>query len=317
MKLSAAVALLTVPMTGAFSPMAQQQSSTSTRLGAIMTGPKGTAADSFAEDLALTLQIIRDHDARSTTVTKDQFVQQMEESMKAPKIEVDVSIPYDAAAMLAYEASDKSVSFGDFKPKYLADAVALVKSKQQSDDISIPYDAAAMLAYEATDKSMSFADFKPKYLADAVALVISKQPVDISIPYDAAAKLAYEASDKSMSFVDFKPKYLADAVALVTSKQPAKEPAAEQSADISIPYDAAAMLAYEATDKSMSFADFKPKYLADAVALVISKQPVDISVPYDAAAKLAYEASDKSMSFGDFKPKYLADAVALVSSKKK
>jgi len=65
----------------------------------------------------------------------------------------------------------------------------------------------------------------------------------------------------------------------------------------------------------MSFADFETKYLADAVALVKSKQPVDVSVPYNAAAKLAYEASDKSMSFADFEPKYLADAVAEVKAK--
>jgi hypothetical protein len=43
---------------------------------------------------------------------------------------VDVSIPYDAAAKLAYEASDKSMAYPDFKAKYEADAVADVKAKQ-------------------------------------------------------------------------------------------------------------------------------------------------------------------------------------------
>jgi hypothetical protein len=89
------------------------------------------------------------------------------------------------------------------------------------------------------------------------------------------------------------------------------------SSDVSIPYNAAAKLAYEGSDKSMSFEEFEPRYLADAVALVKSKQPVNISVPYNAAAKLAYEASDKSMSFADFEPKYIAEAVALVKSKQK
>ena len=46
----------------------------------------------------------------------------------------------------------------------------------------------------------------------------------------------------------------------------------KQPVDISIPYDAAAKLAYEAGDKSMSFADFKPTYVADAIALVVSKK---------------------------------------------
>ena len=44
--------------------------------------------------------------------------------------DVDVSIPYDAAAELAYAESNPSVSFEDFKTKYNADAVNLVKAKQ-------------------------------------------------------------------------------------------------------------------------------------------------------------------------------------------
>ena len=43
---------------------------------------------------------------------------------------VDISIPYDAPAKLAYEASDKSMVFADFKAKYEADAVADVIAKK-------------------------------------------------------------------------------------------------------------------------------------------------------------------------------------------
>lgn len=107
---------------------------------------------SFEEDLALTRQIIMDHQARSETVSKEQFVQQMEElivekSTSAaettananPATEIvhadntmDVSVPYDAAARLAYESFDKksAISFEAFQTQYLADAVKLVKSKQ-------------------------------------------------------------------------------------------------------------------------------------------------------------------------------------------
>lgn len=46
-----------------------------------------------------------------------------------------------------------------------------------------------------------------------------------------------------------------------------------ESVDISIPYDAAARLAYDASDKSMDYQDFKAKYEADAVAEVTAKQP--------------------------------------------
>ena len=67
----------------------------------------------------------------------------------------------------------------------------------------------------------------------------------------------------------------------------------------------------------MSFADFKPQYEADAVALVISKKPVDIGVNYMAAAQLAFLSSDRSVPYAEFEAQYLADAVELVKSKSK
>lgn len=93
---------------------------------------------SFEEDLMLTRQIILDHQERSVTVSKEQFVQQMEEIVKPAEVAeiaaetVDISVPYDAAARLAYESlEDKSgISFDIFRAQYLADAVAYVKSKQ-------------------------------------------------------------------------------------------------------------------------------------------------------------------------------------------
>jgi hypothetical protein len=262
----AVAALLALPAVAAF--QAPQPAFTSTSRTSklllsssstvVVTGIDGKAASSYEEDLALTLQIIFDHDKRSTTVSKDQFVSQMQEVAKIEKepennAPVDVSIPYDAAAKLAYAAAAEQSSSSDQK----------------------------MLAY---------ADFKIKYEADAVALVKSKQPVDISIPYDAAAKNAYEASDKKkMAYAAFKTKYEADAVAMVKSKssknkpQPAKQAAPKAAAaaapppppaavDISIPYDAAAKLAFEASDKKMAYPDFKTKYEAGAVADVIAMQ---------------------------------------------
>jgi hypothetical protein len=41
----------------------------------------------------------------------------------------DLSIPYDAAAMLAYEEAGKPGDFESFKQKYVADTVAMVKAK--------------------------------------------------------------------------------------------------------------------------------------------------------------------------------------------
>jgi hypothetical protein len=237
----AVAALLALPAVAAFQAPRPAFASTSQLYSTVVTGFEGKAATSFEEDLALTLQIILDHDKRSTTVSKDQFVSQMRE---VAKIEKD---PVKTAPV----------------------------------DISIPYDAAAKNAFDASDKKMAYPDFKIKYEADAVALVKSKQPVDISIPYDAAAKNAFDASDKKMAYAAFKTKYEADAVAMVKSKQqPAEQaapkaaaaPAAAEVADISIPYDAAAKNAYEASDKKIEYPDFKTKYEADAVADVIAKQ---------------------------------------------
>ena len=140
----------------------------------IVTGPEGKAASSAEEDLELTLRLIMDHEARSATVSKEQYISQMNEADDIEEEDIDISVPYDAPAKLAYEASDKSMEYDEFKAKYEADAVADVISKQPV-DISIPYDAPAKLAYEASDKSMVFADFKAKYEADAVADVIAKK----------------------------------------------------------------------------------------------------------------------------------------------
>jgi hypothetical protein len=236
----AVAALLALPAVAAFQAPRPAFACTSQLSATVVTGPEGIAASSFEEDLALTLQLILDHDKRSATVSKAQFMSQMQEVAKIEKdpekiAPVDVSIPYDAAAKLAYEASDKKMAYPDFKIKYEADAVALVTSKQAV-DIFIPYDAAAKNAYDASDKKMAFAAFKTQYEADAVAMVKSKQQpatqaapkaaaapaagvVDISIPYDAAAKLAYEASDKTVVYPDFKIKYEADAVADVIAKK--------------------------------------------------------------------------------------------------
>jgi thiamine pyrophosphate-dependent acetolactate synthase large subunit-like protein len=44
---------------------------------------------------------------------------------------VDLSIPYDAAAKLAYEASSKTMTYEHFRNKYNADAVKDVIAKRK------------------------------------------------------------------------------------------------------------------------------------------------------------------------------------------
>eukprot|EP00526_Cylindrotheca_closterium_P019921 CAMPEP_0113617458 /NCGR_PEP_ID=MMETSP0017_2-20120614/8792_1 /TAXON_ID=2856 /ORGANISM="Cylindrotheca closterium" /LENGTH=140 /DNA_ID=CAMNT_0000526857 /DNA_START=42 /DNA_END=460 /DNA_ORIENTATION=+ /assembly_acc=CAM_ASM_000147 len=139
MKFATAI-LVSLPFVAPFAPVLRsspKQARSCSALSAIVTGPEGKAAASREEDIALTLKLIMDHDERSTTVSKDQFIQQMEESVKIqeqPEEVVDVSVPYDAAAKLAYDASDKSMAYEDFEKQYLMEAVALVKSKQAGTD---------------------------------------------------------------------------------------------------------------------------------------------------------------------------------------
>jgi hypothetical protein len=214
-----AIALLALPLvatTSAFTPAssppflgrrhrhAKNDSSSALLVTAVVTGFAGKPAATAEEDLMLTLRIIMDHELRSTTTSKEQYISQMTE-ISTSKSEtksldelVDVSVPYDAAAQLAYNASDKTMAFEDFKQQYLADAVADVIAKQRQPkkpaapvaaapvveatsipaamiDVSIPYDAPAALAYASSDKTMEYSEFKAKYEADAVADVMSKR----------------------------------------------------------------------------------------------------------------------------------------------
>ena len=132
------------------------------------------------------------------------------------------------------------------------------------------------------------------------------------------------------------------AAALVSGKGKAKiatSPVAGPKSDLSIPYDAAARLAYEELRNTRDFDEadfqaFKAKYEQLAVAEVTAKKlsaelwpeptTVDLSIPYDAAARLAYDKWRAMYGKGDFdtaeyavfKVKYEQLAVAEVISKK-
>mmetsp|Transcript_58 Transcript_58/g.140 ORF Transcript_58/g.140 Transcript_58/m.140 type:complete len:217 (-) Transcript_58:853-1503(-) len=133
-----------------------------------------TLAVSFEEDLALTREIIMDHQKRSTTVSEEQFVQQMEELVKPAETTnsaqtttgtIDVSVPYDAAARLAYESFEgsSSMSFEAFKIQYLAEAVEYVKSKQprkSAEEVkkTPPADVSPTVVTEATTTETGVTD---------------------------------------------------------------------------------------------------------------------------------------------------------------
>eukprot|EP00586_Coscinodiscus_wailesii_P005169 CAMPEP_0172479770 /NCGR_PEP_ID=MMETSP1066-20121228/4576_1 /TAXON_ID=671091 /ORGANISM="Coscinodiscus wailesii, Strain CCMP2513" /LENGTH=209 /DNA_ID=CAMNT_0013240533 /DNA_START=40 /DNA_END=669 /DNA_ORIENTATION=- len=113
---------------------------------------------------------------------------------------IDVSIPYDAAARLAYSEflstnSDTTMTFETFQPLYLSmtsaemaaksasmKMAALKNGKAEDAPLGIPYDAAARLAYDewrvANQKGEfdeeGFEAFKPLYESLASAEVTSK-----------------------------------------------------------------------------------------------------------------------------------------------
>lgn len=238
MKFGAATVFLSLTTVSAFAPAMRPASSTSRTAAAVAT--------SFEEDLALTLKVILDHEARSATVSKDQMLSQMKEAeeIKQDEEPVDISVPYNAAARLAYEAAGGPGDFATFEKNYIEETVAMVTAKKAERDgpkvepapaapakkepvvdvdISIPYDAAAKLAYEASNKKMDYALFKEQYEANARSAVMAKG--DLSVNYDSAALLSYEASDRSLPFDQFKSKYEAEAIAQVIAKKEEREAA--------------------------------------------------------------------------------------------
>jgi len=241
--LAALLALQAATGVAAFAPVAPPRPAFGLR------GVSG-AATSAEEDLMLTLKVIMDHAERSTTASKDQFLSQMEESAAADEAEpIDVSIPYDAAAKLAYEAAGSPGEYEAFKTQFEADAVADVIAKNAPPAEEEPEEEPA-----------------------------EEESVDLSIPYDAAAKLAYEKAGSPGDYEAFKTQFEEDAVADVIAKnappaeeEPEEEPEQEESVDLSIPYDAAAKLAYEKAGSPGDYAEFKTKFEEDAVADVIAK----------------------------------------------
>jgi hypothetical protein len=73
-----------------------------------------------------------------------------------------------------------------------------------------------------------------------------KSGANVSIRYDAAARLAYSETDESVDFETFRKKYEQLTVATITAKKMERELfPSPVHVDLSIPYDAAARLAYD------------------------------------------------------------------------
>ncbi|KAL3780780.1 hypothetical protein HJC23_006718 [Cyclotella cryptica] len=149
---------------------------------------------------------------------------------------IDVSIPYDAAASLAYDSyaksSSKKVDFKQFQSLYYEQMVAEVKAKVQERKIN-----EMKLVFEAMENEASGIQKQIDALFSAPESVVESpvsaaaaeasptsvaaaKGVDLSVDYNSAAKLAYASSDKSLDFEAFRKVYEADTVAMVAAKNP-------------------------------------------------------------------------------------------------
>eukprot|EP00977_Amphora_coffeiformis_P006950 scaffold1511_cov170-Amphora_coffeaeformis.AAC.21 len=158
---------------------------------------------------------------------------------------IDLSVPYNAAAELAYHAAgEPGNEFAAFATRYHTAMVERVKSKVRArasaaDDLRVPYNAAAALAFAdsvETTTQEDFAAFEARYNTATIEWVKAKararRAVDVSIPYNAAARLAYKKYQQNLkgthntqpnkndaaAFAAFETKYIEQTIAMVQRK---------------------------------------------------------------------------------------------------
>ena len=126
----------------------------------------------------------------------------------------DVSIPYDAAAKNAYDASNKSMAYAAFKTKYEADAVKLVKSKKAAEEKT--------LAKEKKSEEKTLADGKK---AEEKALADEKKAAEDKKKADVAKKAAAD----SAAFAKKKEEEAAKSAADIEKEKQARQAAQEKA----------------------------------------------------------------------------------------
>jgi hypothetical protein len=243
------------------------------------TSLSAATATTFEQDLELTIKAIYKHvgadnmsggigatkpaAAPVAAAVEEKKPEPKSAAASAPEPTVDISVPYDAAARLEFDASNKKFDakmFETFKQEYYTKTVAMVTAKKAARDGAASAATPAAPTKAAPAKETAAAAPKPA------------SNVDISVDYDAPAKLAFTqkfGSFDEKAFPEFKKAYLAGTVAMVTVKQQVR------NGDISVPYDAAARLAFMTENDNVfdesKYAKFKKDYEAKAVAEVSAK----------------------------------------------
>lgn len=132
--------LLAEPDAKARAPAAPPPAPTSSK--AVVEAPKdgldipvlpvvGVVAAAFA---AATFSMKKGKDKREVEQSSSPAPAPVAKAAPAPVAkadDTDISIPYDAAARLAYDHSDKSMEYSKFKDKYEAETVEFIKAKQK------------------------------------------------------------------------------------------------------------------------------------------------------------------------------------------
>ncbi len=141
-------------------------------------------------------------------------------------------------------------------------------------DVTIPYDAASRLAFESYPEKdgVDFAQFQMLYESQMVAEVKAKvQERKVREMQLALDELEKDVAEIQLQIEElFRPTTTVDEETVVDGS--ASDSASGIPVDLSIEYDAAAKLAYEASDKTMGFAAFRARYVEETVAMVSAKK---------------------------------------------
>lgn len=206
---------------------------------------KVTAAPSVVEKPDVVVQ-----DSKTTAftpATASSFFAEVVLPPVPPLASHDLSIPYDAAARMAYASANcpGNDDFRAFQVRYETAMVEMVKAKARArkaaeGDWSVPYQAAAHLAFELAGRPGKLEEFETRYEMAMIEMVKAKRrareaTTDLTVPYHAAAMLAYkEAGSPGGDFEAFQSKYLEETVARIQNKAKNKVVAPPSSKSIQI-----------------------------------------------------------------------------------
>ena len=192
----------------------------------------------------------------------------------------DLSIPYNAAAILAY----KSWRAQHHPPKIKASQKVLgIFGKAQEDAYDAPIDAAKFAMFERNYNTVTVANIRAKKAAREYGGVAE------------IVELGKDADSVEIPTVDVD---VDDALHVATDAEQGDADGDDEPIDVSIPYDAAARLAYDEwcqsngkTADAAKFVTFEKNYVAVTVANVSAKKAARESGSDD-AAKLVELGSD-------------------------